>query len=740
MSVTRPSSRRLATAALVSLVSLAPIVGTAAGVLAPPAAGASPSLPVITTVLGSGTFGSSGNGGPATSADISTALGVTADAAGNVLVADSGNGTVRMVASTTCASSCAYGLPSTVAGDVYVVAGGGSSVPSATPQRALQVALSFPDGLAVTSLGDVAIADQGGPTVDLLEEHACAGSCPYGLASETPGDLVVLAGGPAGPLPSSTPAPGTTLQLNSPTAVTVDPAGDIVDAEYQGYGPAFGGALVFIAAGSCAGGCPWGVPPSTAAGDAVLLAGGGSTLPSSAPIPAASAGFGDLNGVTDTPEGNLVATGSSGLGLATARPSIPTPSFGSLFLVTGSPCTSACPYGASPFGTDQVMTVAGGGLTTLGAGTPSTAVGSWNLDRPYGVASDPSGNLLVVSSNDNTVAEVPYGTCPPGACPFVPGGIAAGTAALVAGTGTSGFSGDGGPAVDAELSGPTAIATDGGFRAFVVDTGNLRVRELTGTPPAPPLGYWVTTAAGYVYPFGAATSYGGTTALHLNGPVVGMAPAPGGGYWLAGSDGGVFAFGSARFEGSLVSKAIHPATPVVAMAGTGVDGYLLATAAGDVYPFGSAASAGTTVGLRLNGPIVSIAAVGGGYYLAGSDGGVFAFGSARFEGSLVSRGIHPSSPVVAITATSTGGYLLSTADGAVYAFGNAVDHGGTTALHLDGPIVGMASIGAGAGYVMAGSDGGVFAFGTLPFRGSLVSEAIHPATPVTAVAVRLPPV
>ena len=96
--------------------------------------------------------------------------------------------------------------------------------------------------------------------------------------------------------------------------------------------------------------------------------------------------------------------------------------------------------------------------------------------------------------------------------------------------------------------------------------------------------------------------------------------------------------------------------------------------------------------------------------------------------------------MVAITATSTDGYLLSTANGQVYAFGSAVDHGNTTALRLDGPIVGMASIGGGSGYVMAGSDGGVFAFGSLPFRGSLVSEAIKPATPVTAVAVRLPPV
>ena len=740
MQATTGTRRRRTAAAIAAMASLAPIAGVASGTLLAPPAGASLPLPVITTLAGNGTNGSTGNGGPATSAEISDAFGITTDPSGNVLLADSANGTVRVVAAATCSSACAYGLPATVAGDVYVIAGGGSSVPSTTPQPASQVALQFPDGLAVTSAGDVVIADQGTTTVDLLEEHACSGSCPYGLTSETPGDLVVIAGSGTGPLPSSTPAPGTSLTLNSPTALTLDPAGDIVDAEYQGYGQNFGGALVFIAAGSCAGGCPWGVPSATAAGDAVLLAGGGTTMPSASPEAAANAMFGYLNGVTDTPQGNLVVSGSSALGAGVAR--IPFPSFSYLFLVSGSSCASSCPYGTSSFGAGQVLTVAGGGATTLGTATPSVALDSWNMEQPYGVASDPAGNLLVASSAGNTVAEVPFSSCPPGTCPMVPGGIAPGTAALVAGTGAAGFSGDGGPAIDAELDGPTAIATAGYAHAYVVDNANYRVRELVGTlppPPAPPLGYWVTTAAGDVYPFGSATSYGGTTSLHLNGPIVGMAPELGGmGYWLAGSDGGVFAFGSARFEGSLVSKSIHPATPVVAIADASSTGYLLATSSGDVYPFGTATSYGTTTGLHLNEPVVSVASVNGGYYLAASDGGVFAFGSARFEGSLVSRGIHPSSPVVAITATSTDGYLLSTANGQVYAFGSAVDHGNTTALRLDGPIVGMASIGGGSGYVMAGSDGGVFAFGSLPFRGSLVSEAIKPATPVTAVAVRLP--
>src|SRR5206468_4612464 len=65
-----------------------------------------------------------------------------------------------------------------------------------------------------------------------------------------------------------------------------------------------------------------------------------------------------------------------------------------------------------------------------------------------------------------------------------------GTITTVAGSGTGGLSGDGGPATAAELMGPSGVALDGAGILFIADTGNARVRRVdagTGT---------ITTVAG----------------------------------------------------------------------------------------------------------------------------------------------------------------------------------------------------------------------------------------------------
>jgi DNA-binding beta-propeller fold protein YncE len=58
--------------------------------------------------------------------------------------------------------------------------------------------------------------------------------------------------------------------------------------------------------------------------------------------------------------------------------------------------------------------------------------------------------------------------------------MTAGGIYTVAGDGTSGFSGDKGPATSAELNRPAGVAVDPAGDILVADSGNGRIREVTG--------------------------------------------------------------------------------------------------------------------------------------------------------------------------------------------------------------------------------------------------------------------
>ena len=62
----------------------------------------------ISTVAGNGTAGFSGEGGPATGAELSGAFGVAVDGGGDELVADTSNSRVRLVAGSDCSSACPW--------------------------------------------------------------------------------------------------------------------------------------------------------------------------------------------------------------------------------------------------------------------------------------------------------------------------------------------------------------------------------------------------------------------------------------------------------------------------------------------------------------------------------------------------------------------------------------------------------------------------------------------------------
>jgi len=108
------------------------------------------------TIAGNGTPGFSGDGGPATAAELDGPPGLSLDSHGNVLIADSSNYRVRVVAVT---SGTFYGRHMT-AGDIYTIAGNGTCGAAGNGEPATQ-AETCPVAIAADHSGNVLITDYG---------------------------------------------------------------------------------------------------------------------------------------------------------------------------------------------------------------------------------------------------------------------------------------------------------------------------------------------------------------------------------------------------------------------------------------------------------------------------------------------------------------------------------------------------------------------------------------------------
>ena len=176
----------------------------------------------IYTVAGNGTAGFSGDGGPATSAKLNLPQGAAADAAGNLLITDTYNYRVRVVAG---ATGSFYGQPMT-AGHIYTVAGNGTRGFSGDGGPATSAELNLPQGAAADAAGNLLIADTHNRRVRVVAEST--GSF-YGMAM-TAGDIYTVAGnGTAGFAGDGGPA--TRAELNNPADVAVDAAGSLLIAD-----------------------------------------------------------------------------------------------------------------------------------------------------------------------------------------------------------------------------------------------------------------------------------------------------------------------------------------------------------------------------------------------------------------------------------------------------------------------------------------------------------------------------
>ena len=337
---------------------------------------------IISTIAGTGNSGPLGDGGPATSATLESVSALAVDSSGNIYLVDYGTNRIRKISG----------------GIITTVAGGGSATPA--------------NGIAPTSASF--FFAQGGIACDAAGNLYIADSIAYRVWKISNGILSTVAGTGQFSFPSvlGDGGPATSAQL-SPTSVALDSAGNlyIADAANARIRKVSGGIITTIAGNGQRG----------FSGD------GGPAVNATLNVPLA---------ISIAPSGVVYFADVPGTGSAGGRL-----------------------RGITPEGT--IQTFAGNGNYRFsGDGGPATsATFNWFPVSPAGVAVDSGGDLYVADPYNNRVRKVSQGII-----------------TTVAGNGTPGFSGDGGPAVDASLDSPSGVAVDTAGNLFIADRFNNAVR------------------------------------------------------------------------------------------------------------------------------------------------------------------------------------------------------------------------------------------------------------------------
>ena len=414
----------------------------------------------IGTIAGTGEGGFSGDGGPAIRARLNGLYGVAVDGAGAVYFADRDNHRIRRVGTS---------------GAITTIAGTGEPGFSGDGGPAVQAQLNIPAGVAVDGAGAVYFADRDNHRIRRVGTSGAittiAGTGEYGFSGD---------GGPA-----------VQAQLRGPTGVAVDGAGAVYFADRDNHrirrvDPS--GTITTIA----------GTGERGFGGDGGPAVQAQLRGPTGVAVDGAGAVYFadrindrirrvDPSGAITTIAGTVDALGASWAA----------DEEGALYFAGGADhrIRRRDPSGA-------ITTIAGTGEPGFsGDGGPAVQA---RLNGPYSVAVDRAGAVYVADRDNHRIRRVD----PSGAI------------TTIAGTGERGFSGDGGPAVQAQLDGPEGVEVDEAGGVYFVDRNNDRVRRVD------PSGA-ITTIAG--------TGEGGATVQGRLGGPTGVAVDGAGAVYFADS-------------------------------------------------------------------------------------------------------------------------------------------------------------------------------------------------------------
>lgn len=331
---------------------------------------------------------------------------------------------------------------------ITTIAGGGNVVGDGGPGTSAQ--LVIPSGVAVDASGNVYIAD--------VDDHRVRKVDPSGIITTIAGDGTPGSTGDGGP--------AAWARLYGPHGVHVDAAGNIYIADTRNHRVRkinTNGIISTIAGTGVAG----------SSGD------GGNAVNAELFNPLdVSVALGDIYIAQNAMIRRISSTGiittvAGGNGSGYNGDGIPatTAWLNSVYSVAAD---QAGNFYIGDAGANRVRKVNSAGIisTLAGNGTggfsgDGGAAANAQLNYPYGVALDAAGNVYVSDYFGERVRKIN------------PGGIIS----TVAGKGNMGFSGDGGPALNAQLSGPRGIEIGPSGDLFIVDGLNLRVRGITCNKP-----------------------------------------------------------------------------------------------------------------------------------------------------------------------------------------------------------------------------------------------------------------